>query len=768
MKLPFRFAKFKENRLFIRMMFYFSTLLIPILIVGLIGYEFSTHVLKRDYSASIKRNLQSSADAIDIYINTAQETSINFFSDETVRSLVASTESHDPDAKTRIARIPTIIRNYQNILNGLFIQSMFVYWDNKRVYTSEGVDDYDFYFRNNVYQKYDEQFWYKLLGEEKNVMNLPPSNIHNQYLDYDKDVIPIVTIHRVNDLNAAMVINISVKAIMNTIVNNSIIKKTDYVVQNGEGQVIVASAPYDLDAIQKLQQHVMANKEGYSAFKLDGKQVIGTSVVSDSLGWRYYSITPVSEFNKHAHDILLITVVTCLVLLLCGSVLSLYFSMNLYSPIKTIRDVLQQTERASGERVGDKTEWDFISRRVNGLLFDNDRYRHKMEKLSNEYVDNTFVQLIRGNPIEQEEIFENLLVDAFGFVHDSYVVCCILFDFKSEFYTEIQDTDRLIILEKLRKIVWVLFEENVPTYVLEYRKNLYVCIVNIAATDDKTRIDKSIKSLLKCFEYDSYYCNLAVGIGNRYEQKRNIRKSFSDAMTAIESRKEGERFPIIHAKEIGIRYHLAAATQYETNILHCLKAGNRAGMLGVLNTILQEGRKDNVSYSDMNRLFTDLYYMGVQYAAELGRDIRQLVGDEREFLTDTHHYQGRISMLGDFFSQIIEWSFDSEDNKSGSLVAMIFQYVQANYMTDIYLDKIAAEMGVSANYISRIFKQKTAINLSDYIGAIRINKAKELLAGTNMSVDEIAQRVGIYSRSTFIRLFKKMEGITPSRYRETR
>lgn len=69
-------------------------------------------------------------------------------------------------------------------------------------------------------------------------------------------------------------------------------------------------------------------------------------------------------------------------------------------------------------------------------------------------------------------------------------------------------------------------------------------------------------------------------------------------------------------------------------------------------------------------------------------------------------------------------------------------------------------------YISKVFKEKTGRNLSDYINEVRIQHVKEMLMQTDMSIASISEAAGIYSRSTLIRLFRKYEEVTPSEYRE--
>ena len=79
---------------------------------------------------------------------------------------------------------------------------------------------------------------------------------------------------------------------------------------------------------------------------------------------------------------------------------------------------------------------------------------------------------------------------------------------------------------------------------------------------------------------------------------------------------------------------------------------------------------------------------------------------------------------------------------------------------------IADKLGKNVDYISRVFKQTTTIGLLDYIHHMRVKAAKELLLNQpSLSVVQISQRVGYFGADSFIRSFKRIEGITPGRYR---
>jgi len=95
----------------------------------------------------------------------------------------------------------------------------------------------------------------------------------------------------------------------------------------------------------------------------------------------------------------------------------------------------------------------------------------------------------------------------------------------------------------------------------------------------------------------------------------------------------------------------------------------------------------------------------------------------------------------------------------------IVKYIEQNYQSDLSLAEVAGKFHVSREYISRKFKQEYGINFSDYIGNVRIDKAKLLLQNPNLKLAQIAEMVGFHDVKYFSKVFKKQTGSSPKDYR---
>lgn len=93
------------------------------------------------------------------------------------------------------------------------------------------------------------------------------------------------------------------------------------------------------------------------------------------------------------------------------------------------------------------------------------------------------------------------------------------------------------------------------------------------------------------------------------------------------------------------------------------------------------------------------------------------------------------------------------------------QYVDDNYMTKVSLDTVAGIACISRHHFSRTFKKAMGVTFQDHLNNRRMDKAKDMLKSTKLTITEIALSVGYVDMSHFARIFKRITGFTPSQYK---
>ncbi|CAM4447648.1 two-component system response regulator YesN [Paenibacillus endophyticus] len=106
------------------------------------------------------------------------------------------------------------------------------------------------------------------------------------------------------------------------------------------------------------------------------------------------------------------------------------------------------------------------------------------------------------------------------------------------------------------------------------------------------------------------------------------------------------------------------------------------------------------------------------------------------------------------------------DNGSSRIeIRSAIQWIQANMKQPISLPILAEQVGLSAHYVSRLFREETGDTVNQYITRLRMEKAVELLKQTNKKVYEIAEEVGIPSYRYFTVTFRNWTGVSPTDYK---
>ncbi len=131
-------------------------------------------------------------------------------------------------------------------------------------------------------------------------------------------------------------------------------------------------------------------------------------------------------------------------------------------------------------------------------------------------------------------------------------------------------------------------------------------------------------------------------------------------------------------------------------------------------------------------------------------------------------YAGAIRLLeifGKHLSLVANQIALREAEAESPLVRRARAYIAGHHEDPVSLEEVANAMHVSTFYFCKMFKKATGLTFTDYLGRIRIEKAKTLLLNPHLRVSEIAYMVGFQSLTHFNRVFRNLTGESPSHFR---
>ncbi len=95
----------------------------------------------------------------------------------------------------------------------------------------------------------------------------------------------------------------------------------------------------------------------------------------------------------------------------------------------------------------------------------------------------------------------------------------------------------------------------------------------------------------------------------------------------------------------------------------------------------------------------------------------------------------------------------------------VIPYIEENLFASFSVTDLAQMVALNPQYLMRLFKRETGMSVLEYVTGQRMEKSKELLLTTSLSITAIAQELGYFNYTYFMKVFKRTQGVSPGEYR---
>jgi len=158
-------------------------------------------------------------------------------------------------------------------------------------------------------------------------------------------------------------------------------------------------------------------------------------------------------------------------------------------------------------------------------------------------------------------------------------------------------------------------------------------------------------------------------------------------------------------------------------------------------------------------------------AMEGGAEQEEIFGLNNHYINQIYHLE-TLEELNFWLSKILtrftDCVFNLKNVKNKDIIYKAIEFINHKYMEKISLEVVADYVHLSSSYFSKLFKEETGYNFSTYLNNVRVEKSKKLLMNEDISLVDISNLVGFEDQSYFTKVFKKITGTTPGKFREAR
>ena len=130
-----------------------------------------------------------------------------------------------------------------------------------------------------------------------------------------------------------------------------------------------------------------------------------------------------------------------------------------------------------------------------------------------------------------------------------------------------------------------------------------------------------------------------------------------------------------------------------------------------------------------------------------------------------HTFESMQKYMEQFVGRVARQLHQIEKEKYSVIIHEASRYVEDHYQEEITVKIISAQLFITPNYFSQVFKAKKGMNFTEYLNDFRIEKSKKLLRNIELRVYEVAELVGYQNYKYFSKIFRMHTGFSPKEYR---
>ena len=190
--------------------------------------------------------------------------------------------------------------------------------------------------------------------------------------------------------------------------------------------------------------------------------------------------------------------------------------------------------------------------------------------------------------------------------------------------------------------------------------------------------------------------------------------------------------------------------------------GAKALLVDLMGRALMDGRADEMRLRAME-LTTLLSRVAMDGGAN-AESVHLLAGRFLSMMQAEKRFESVCLLVQEALVGFMEAMYSAQD-KGNPYVRKALRCMSRRYFQPLTMASVAAEVGLSANYFSSLFRRVVGESFSDRLNRIRIEESKRLLLATDDPIAQIAVSIGFSDQSYFCKVFRRYVGVSPGRFR---
>lgn len=510
--------------------------------------------------------------------------------------------------------------------------------------------------------------------------------------------------------------------------------------------------------------------KGFEDLVLSGEKMTVSYTASAYNGWTYVAALPNHVVMANVNYIKKTTCIIMFLALLLGVLIAFFLAYKNSKPLQKIAAMMK--ELIDGDNDNVSSGYAYLQSTVSKLIENNNNLKSAMQKQIPVIEAAFFHRLLKGEFYNLNEVEAVLAQTDIKMCGSCFVVTILHINGYHDLITKdiLKELNMTAII--IKDIISGIDHDDLHVHSINNDK--IALIIGFEADNARDCISET-EVMLKQIDYElinHYNIKVSMAAGNICDSMLLISQSFNEALQALDfSTAEKDSGVIWYHKLPNDSKTYYYPMDVETRLTNLVKAGDKHGMEDLLQGIYHKNLEERKLSKDM------ICQMVYEVRGTIIKILDQITVNDKEKLDSIkkslskavhgENLENSFKSLFSVYELICDAVNEQKKSRNADLINRIIEYLNNAYTeADLCLCKVASQFDISEVYLCQFFKEKTGENFSDYLERIRIQYACELLAVTNLSINDIAMKTGYNSAHAFRRVLKRVKGINPLDYRD--